>query len=186
MPTTKRESDTFESLSAALQACEDTAALFKLANTDAFGNAAHQLAPDQLKTLRELYRRRKVDLDGKLKLEAFNGQIIRIVGCNFWHSDRFTKINPNATGDGVTLTYHPESQLERTCRSLTTSPVIFRFMRQQTSDGAKMPHEDRPIRALPELVPVRDAKRAAAGQRIWSIQRLPMPDEADGSENSPF
>lgn len=168
----------FETLADTLRRCEDSGALFKAARGDDFVTAALTMTIEDRKALRDLYAQLKVDVDGKLRLETFDKQIIRIVGVRFWHTDK-TFGKTDATGEGVTLTYHPETDPQRTCRSLTSSSVVYRFARRQTDDGKAQPSEDDPIRAYIELVAVKDAARAAEGQRVWTIQRLPMPGASD-------
>jgi hypothetical protein len=148
-----------------LKACETVTDLFKLANSDAFKSQAHALAADDLKTLRDEYRTMQTTLDGKVKLAAFDGQTLRIVNVEWWHSETWDN-------EGVTLHFRPESDPTHKYKALTSSVVIVRFCGKL----ADVPTEDAPIRVQIRLVPVRDPARAAKGQTIFSIKRLPMPE----------
>lgn len=167
-------------LADALTNCADTAALFKLASAPDFGEAAKSLDAVDLKRLRELYKQRKADLDGKTRLDVFDGEIINVVDIQFWHTDKYQ----NNDGKGVTLTYFPESEPTRRCRSMTTSSIVYRFATSACNPRPPTPSD--PCRVMIDLVPVKDAERAAKGQKQWQFRILPTPTRDNGEEGSPF
>lgn len=173
----------YDTLVTALSECADTTALFKLANHADFRAAAHTLSAAELKKLRELYVSRKNDLDGRTRLDEFDGQTIRITDIMFWRTDK-TFGNPNFSGEGVTLTYSPETDLTRVCRSMTSSATVYRFA--TAACNPTPPTRTDPVRAHIELVPVKDLKRAAEGQKQWQFRLLPSATRDNGEEGSPF
>lgn len=180
--TTTTPATRYSTMAKLLTDCSDTGDLFKLASSDDFRAASTTLQPAELKQLRELYRSRKDDLDGKTRLNEFDGQIINITDVQFWHTDKFLDKNPS--GNGVTLSYYPENEPERKCRSMTSSSIVYRFA---TSICSPMPPtRSEPARAHIELVPVKDAKRAAEGQKQWQFRLLPTLARDNGLEGSPF
>lgn len=173
----------YDALATLLSQCDDTSLLFKIAATPDFKAAASTLPPAELKKLRELYVSRKDDLDGKTKLENFDGQIINITDIRFWHTDK-TFGNPNFDGNGVTLTYSPESDPRRVCRSMTSSSIVYRFATKACTPTP--PTLSNPVRAHIELVPVKDEKRAAEGQKQWQFRLMPTLTRDNGEAGSPF
>lgn len=149
--------------------------LFRLASSDAFKEAVYALPPADQDTLRQTYRECQISLDGKVKLDEYDDQILRVIEVFYWQTDRFLDKNPS--GEGVTIAYHPESDLKLRRKSLTSSAPVVRFF----NNLREQPSEEAPIRVHVKLVPVRDPKRAAEGQRIWSIRRLPMAGQAVAS-----
>lgn len=170
----------YDVLASFLSGCTDTGALFKVAGSPDFRAASATLAPAELKRLRELYVTRKNDLDGRTKLDEFDGQIISITDILFWHTDKYE----NNGGNGVTLTYTPESDPTRLCRSMTSSSLVYRFA-TSACDPAPPTASD-PVRVLIQLVPVRDPERAAKGQRQWQFRLMPTLTRDNGLEGSPF
>lgn len=148
--------------------------LYRLAASDDFKRNAGNLSATDLKTLRATYHERMQALDGKVKLEMFDGQVLHIVSVDWWHSDTFDN-------DGVTLHFRPESDLSKRYKGLTSSAPIVRFANMLKD----VPTEHSPVRVLIALEPVRDADRAKQGQKRWTIKRLPMPNEQD-TGGSPF
>lgn len=135
--------------------------LFKLAASDEFKLAASGLEPADLKRLRDLYNETRADLDGKVKLDTFDGQVVNIVNVEWWHSDGFD-------ADGVTLTIRPEREPDKKYRALTSSMAVVQF----ANSLKEVPTEKAPVRVMLQLVPVTDTKRAAQGHKKWSIKRL--------------
>lgn len=162
MPSKTEAPSLLSKLNAQLQECETVTELFKLANSEDFRKDAHTLEADELTSLRAAYRAAQQKLDGKIKLETFDGQVINVVDVDWWHSDQFNN-------DGVTIRFQPESDLGRTYKALTSSAPVVRFFDRL----GFVPTKENPIRVLVKLEPVSDPKRAAQGQRIWTIKRLP-------------
>ncbi len=158
-----------------LQHQETVTELFKLANSDDFKQAAHTLSPDDLKTLRNVYRACQAELDGKVKLADFVGQRLSVFDIGFWHSGAWDN-------DGVTLRFTVEGSTMK-YKALTSSAPVVRW----ASNLDTSPTPEAPVRIELSSRPVSDEKRAAQGQRIFSIRRLPaLTPRTDGSEGSPF
>ena len=173
---TSTASSTLTALTKRLDGMETVTDLFKLANSDEFKTAAHSLTPAELKALRDSYRDRQTRLDGKVKLDVFDGQVLQIIDLEYWHSDQYDN-------DGVTLKFHPETDLSKTYKALTSSAPIVRFANQFDTP----PTAANPARVLVALKPVSDPERAAKGQKVWTIKRLSSPQHVgDGSEGLPF
>lgn len=168
---------TYKSLSEHLKACQTVTDLFKLANSDAFRDASHALSAADLDTLREDYRAMQIQLDGRVKLDQFDGQIIQIVGVEWWHSDTYDQ---GATGgDGVTIFFRQENApAPKRYKAATSSAPIVRFCNRFAN---VVPSEQSPTRVQIKLIPVSDPERAAKGQRIWTIKMLPTPQAAGPS-----
>ena len=178
-----KPSELYETLKGQLRACKTVTDLFKLANSDDFKASAAKLNPNELRELRAEYRSMQTSLDGKVKLDMFDGQIVHIADIDYWKTDRFVDEARGQTGDGVTLTIYPENDPDKRYRALTSSAIIVRF----AANVDVPPTRENPIRALLTLVPVKDPERAAKGQKMWKIKRLaPAHKPGDGSENSPF
>lgn len=170
----------YDVLAGKLTECADNASLFKLAGHADFKAAASTLAPADLRRLRELYAARKNDLDGRAKLEEFDGQVINIVDIGFWHTDKFD----NNDGNGVTLTFIPELEPSRIVKSMTSSSIVYRFATNVCTPIP--PTATDSVRAHISLIPVRDPERAAKGQKQWQFRLLPTPTRNNGELGSPF
>lgn len=152
----------FQKLATQLREQANITELFKVARTDEFVTEASKLPLEDLKRLRDLYNARRAELDGKVRLDTFNGQVVNIVAIEWWHSEGYDN-------DGVSLTMRPEREPDKTYRSLTSSLPIVQFARRLNPQ----PSEQDPVRAIFELVPVTDRKRASEGHKKWSVRRLP-------------
>lgn len=190
MPESKKLPDAFPdwvlnpslaSLTAALRAAPNMGELFKLANDDEFKTAVATLTPDAVKTLRGTYKEMQGNLDGKVRLDQFDGQIVNVVGIDWWHSDRFTDESRGQTGDGVSLHIRTEREPDKLVKAMTSSAPIVNFCNRLRIP----PTEASPLRVFLSLVPVRDPERAAKGQQMWSIKTMPKP-HATGVDNVPF
>src|SRR5215471_1557660 len=157
-------SERFEGLAQALREQTNVSDLFKLAGSDDFKLDAQKLTPPEIKELRSLYHTLQTQLDGKVKLEMFDGQVLLITDIQWWHSDDWDN-------DGVTIRFHPERDAEKTYKSLTSSARIVGFCGKLRD----VPSEQDPVRVVVNLQPVRDKERAAQGQKQWDIRQLPMP-----------
>lgn len=171
---------TFTELSDLLGAQKTVTELFKLANDDSFKRAARSLNPDELTELRKQYKAAQSALDGKVRLEEFDGQILNIIDIDYWQSDQFVDESKGQTGEGVTLKYRPENEIGKVYKSLTSSSVLVRFAKQFETP----PTEANPVRVMVHLEPVRDVDRARLGQRVWKIKRL--PNRGEENTGSPF
>lgn len=167
-------------MSKALEASPTLAELFKLANDPAFKDAVAGLSESDVKTLRTVYQARRDVLDVKVPLETFDGQVIRIVAIDWWHSDRFVDETKGQTGDGVTL--HVRQTPDKLVKCLTSSAPVLRFCNRLQ----ELPSESKPVRAFVELIPVRDPARAARGQKMWSIKQMPPERTVSRDGNVPF
>ena len=174
-----KPSERFSSLMTALDAQTDMTAIFKLAVSDEFKVEASQLPPAELAALRDHYNARRAVLDNKVRLDTFNGQIVYVVGVETWHSDKSFSGN----GDGVTLHVRREADMPKLYKCLTSSLPTVQFVK---SLSGTLPTEDAPVRAIFTLVPVSDAKRAADGQKKWSVKRLPTPNARTTDAGTPF
>jgi len=159
-----------------LRASATVTDLFKLASSDLFRAAAAALPPEEVKALREEYRSCQTALDGKVKLEQFDGQVLNLTGVEWWHSETFDN-------DGVTLRFWPEHDSAHSFKALTSSAPIVRFCNRFGAEGA-LPTPQKPARVIVQLQPVKDAERARQGQKIWTIKALPTPTATPGG--SPF
>jgi hypothetical protein len=154
--------------------------LFKLANDPDFQSAVATLNDADKASLRGLYSERRDALDVKVKLETFDGQVINVVGIDWWHSDRFVDESKGQTGDGVTL--HVRTAPDKLVKVLTSSSPVVRFCNRLRD----LPSEAKPVRVFVELVPVRDPARAARGQMMWSIKQMPPERKPTTDGNVPF
>jgi hypothetical protein len=170
-----------DTMSAALKASPSLTELFKLANDDEFKSAVYTLSAKDQTALRATYQEMRTRLDDKVKLESFDGQIVNIVGIDWWHSDRFTDESKGQTGDGVSLHLRTERDPETTVKAMTSSAPIVNFCNRLRLP----PSVDRPLRVYLNLVPVRDPERAARGQKMWSIKQMPTP-RSQSADNVPF
>lgn len=168
------EKSLYNKLADEVGAQETVTDLFKLANSDGFKAQATQLSPDDLKALRQLYRERMKDLDGKVRLQDFVGQTLNLTDVEFWHSDTWNN-------DGVTLRFHLDDS-SRAYKALTSSASVVRF----ASGLDPLPSKDNPVRVLLDARPVSDEKRAAQGQKVFRIKRLAAPTRATGEDGAPF
>lgn len=173
----------YDAMAKLLGDCNDTSDLFKLASSDDFRAASTTLPPAELAKLRALYVARKNDLDGKTKLDNFDGQVIVIQDIRFWHTDK-TFGNPDFDGNGVTLTFIAETDPTHVHRSVTSSKLVYRFATDACNPLPPSPAS--PVRVHIQLVPVRDAKRAAEGQKQWQFRLLPTATRDNGADGSPF
>jgi hypothetical protein len=162
------DSAEYNDLADKLAACATVTELFKLASSDAWHEAVRRLDPDALDALRGVYKQRQTTLDGKVRLAEFDGQTLRLVGVDWWHSDQFDQ-GPTE-GEGVTLIFRPETDLNKRYKAVTSAVTIVRFCNRLPD----VPTEDHPLRVQVKQVPVSDPDRAAKGQRMWTIKRLPM------------
>lgn len=169
-------------LSAALREPTTLADLFKLANDEDFKLAVAQLTDADTKALRTLFVERRDVVDVKVKLDTFDGQVITIVGIDWWRSERFVDEARGQTGEGVTL--HIRTDADHVVKALTSSSPIVRFCGRLSGD--KLPSEHKPLRVFVELVPVRDPARAARGQMMWSIKALPPERPRTTVDGVPF
>lgn len=162
-----------------LKAQTNTTDLFRLATSDEFKGEAAALPPADLKALRDAYNALRTDMDGKVRLDTFEGQIVYLVGIDWWHSDNSFGRDREGT-DGVTLHIKPENS-DKVYRALTSSAPVVQF-----ANGLREPpSEKEPLRVMLNLVPVADRKRAAEGQKKWQIKRLAMPRERN-VDGAPF
>ena len=143
-----------------LEGCKSVTDLFKLASSDDFKSAAQALNPGDVKQLRAVYHARQQELDGQVKMADLDGQTVNIVGIEWWQSDY---------GDGVTLKFRTESEPDKLYKTRTSSAPVVTF----TTRIREVPSEAEPVRAFFQQVPVSDAKRAAEGQKKWTVRRLP-------------
>lgn len=183
------EKPTYKSLNAQLQGCATISDLQKLATSDDYGLAARQLPADELEQLRDDYRERLKALDGRVRLDVFNGRIVRLVNVEWWHSDTYAKPSSEGgtDGEGVTLFIQPEADFEhdgvkygagKRYKASTSSAPIVRFCNRYAN---AVPSDAAPARVQLQQVPVSDPQRAAAGQKRWDIKQLPMPTSGGGS-----
>ena len=166
---------TLANLTTALKGTQTITELFKLANDDDFKEAVATLKPEDVKALRAVYKEMQTNLDGKVRLDTFDGQIVNIVGIDWWHSDQYQ-------ADGVSLHLRAERDPSKVVKTMTSSAPIVTFCNRVKAP----PSESAPLRVFLSLVPVRDPERAARGQKVWSIKALPAarPQGEDG--NVPF
>lgn len=148
--------------------------LFRMANSDEFKAATRSLSDADLKALRQIYRERMRELDGKIKLSDYVGQVLNVTDVDFWHSQQWGN-------DGVTIRFHLDNSSQM-FKGLTSSAPVVRFF----NDLDEMPTNAVPMRILLDQRPVRDAERAAAGQKVFTIKRMPTPTRGDGSDGAPF
>lgn len=176
-PTPKwlTEKPSLANLSDALRACSNITDLFKLANDDTFKAAVATLKPDDVKTLRATYNDQRVTVDGKVKLEQFEGQVINVVGVSWWHSDAYDN-------DGVSLEIRTEREPDKKYKALTSSAPIVTFCNRLRD----LPSAQKPLRIMLTKVPVRDPERAARGQQMWSVKQMPPAREHGADGNVPF
>lgn len=174
VPDAKNVDAAYLRLSEQLNACGTVTDLFRLASSDQFKADAARLTPEDLKSLRGVYHAKQTDLDGKVKLETFDGQIVQIVGVDWWHSDQYDL-------DGVSLHIRPEREPTRKYKALTSSAPVVTFINRLR----EIPTDKAPVRVLLALAPVTDPERAAKGQKRWTVKRLPMPTDT-ASDGSPF
>lgn len=166
---------TLANLSVALRGTSTITDLFKLANDDEFKASVARLAPEDVKTLRATYNDHRTNVDGKVKLESFDGQVVNIVGIDWWHSDAYDN-------DGVSLHIRTEREPDKKVKALTSSAPVVTFANRLRD----VPSEAKPLRVMLTLVPVRDAERAARGQKIWQIKQMPPAREHGTDGNVPF
>ena len=166
---------TLANLQAALKATSTITDLFKLANDDTFKASVATLPPDSVKALRAVYHDHRTFVDGKVKLESFDGQVVNIVGIDWWHSDQYD-------ADGVSLHIRSEREPEKKVKALTSSAPVVTFANRLRD----VPTEAKPLRVMLSLVPVRDPERAARGQKIWSVKQMPPAREMGSDGNVPF
>jgi hypothetical protein len=171
----------YEQLVAQLRSQTNTTDLFRLATSDDFKGEAASLPPADLKGLRDVYNGLRTEMDGKVRLDTFDGQIVYIVGIDYWHSENSFGRQTDGT-NGVTLHIRPENS-EKEYRALTSSAPVLQFC--ETIGRGRPPTTDEPVRVMLNLVPVTDAKRAREGQKKWQIKRLPMPQERN-TDGAPF
>ena len=162
---------TLVNLTDALRASTTVTDLYKLANDDTFKDAVASLKPEEVKTLRDAYKTFQTSLDGKVKLDTFDGQVINLVGIDWWHSDAYD-------ADGVSLHIRTEREPEKLTKALTSSAPVVTFCNRLR----ELPSESKPLRVMLSLVPVRDPERAARGQKIWQVKQMPPArGQSDGS-----
>lgn len=189
MPESKKLPDAFpawavtptlETMTTALREPVSFAELFKLANDPEFQAAVAILSEPDKKALRAVFSERRDALDVKVKLDTFDGQVINLVGIDWWHSDRFVDESKGQTGDGVTL--HVRQDDGKIVKCLTSSSPVVRFCNRLRD----LPSEHKPMRVFVELVPVRDPARAARGQMMWSIKPMPAVRVSTNTDGAPF
>jgi hypothetical protein len=149
--------------------------LFKLANDDEFKTAVAGLSEPDKKALRATYQELRQQLEGKVKLEQFDGQVINVIGIGWWHSDAYDN-------DGVTLDIRTEREPEKPYRALTSSAAVVTFFNRLR----ELPTEKKPLRVVLALVPVRDPERAARGQKQWTVKQMPPARGQSADGNVPF
>lgn len=164
----------YATLAATLGSAQTITELFKTANGDDFKAATRELHPDDLASLRTIYRERQKELDGKVRLQDYVGENLNITDIEFWHSATWDN-------DGVTLRFHLDNSMQQ-YKALTSSSPIVRF----ATNLDTVPTPENPVRILLSARPVSDEKRAAAGQKIFTVKRLPDGKRTDGSEGAPF
>lgn len=170
----EKQKTMLQALIDALNACTTVTDLFKVASDDGFFTASHALPPEELAQLRDVYRARQTELDGKVKLETLAGQVLHLVNVDWWHSDAYDN-------DGVTLTVRPERNIEQKYKAMTSSAPIVRFCQRFANEP---PTEKNYVRIIATLSPHRDPDKARQGYRIWSIKQLPRV--SDVPSGSPF
>lgn len=164
----------YQALASAIANQSTVTDLFRMVNSDEFKDAAHGLLADDLGSLRTIYRERMKELDGKVRLQDYAGNNLNVVDVEYWHSSQFDN-------DGVTLRFHLDDS-SRTYKALTSSaPVVRAF-----SNLDELPSDAHPMRIYLDMKPVRDEKRAAQGQKIFTVKRLPTGTRGDGSDGAPF
>lgn len=173
---------TLATLSDALRATTTITELFKLGSDDVFRDAVATLKAADQTSLRAVYNEMRTNLDGKVRLDQFDGQVVNIVGIDWWHSDRFTDESRGQTGDGVSLHLRTEREPDKTVKTMTSSAPIVNFCNRIRVP----PTVDRPLRVFLQLVPVRDPERAAKGQKMWSIKQMPAVRVPGADGNVPF
>lgn len=178
-PTPRRTDGTYDTLVGQLRASENITDLFKLATSDDFKNAAAALSPDALKRLRDEYNTIRTQMDGKVRLDTFEGQIVYLVGLDWWHSDKSFGRDTDGT-DGITFHIKPENS-DRVYRALTSAAALVSW----ANNLREPPTEKEPMRVQFSKVPVSDPKRRAEGQTKWQIKRLNMPHQRN-IEGAPF
>lgn len=166
---------TLANLSGALRATSTITDLFKLANDDEFKASVARLPSEEVKQLRTVYNEHRTDVDGKVKLESFDGQVVNIVGIDWWHSDAYDN-------DGVSLHIRTEREPDKKVKALTSSAPVVTFANRLRD----VPSEAKPLRVMLTLVPVRDPERAARGQKIWQVKQMPPAREHGADGNVPF
>jgi hypothetical protein len=149
-------------MSAALTASTTMTDLFKLANDDEFKLAVASLNEPDKKSLRATYQGLREKLDGKAKLDQFDGQVVNLVGIDWWHSDAYDN-------DGVSLHIRTESEPDKLYKALTSSAAVVTFCNRLR----ELPTDAKPLRVILAKIPVRDAERAARGQMQWSVKQMP-------------
>lgn len=158
-------------MNAALKASATVTDLFKLAASEDFKLSVSALKPDEQKVLRATYKEVQTALDGKVRLDTYDGQVVLIVGADWWHSDQYD-------ADGVTLHIRAEREPDKLVKVLTSSAPVVRFAKRFANQLREVPSEAHPVRAFVQLVPVRDPARAKLGHKIWSIKSLPPARQA--------
>jgi hypothetical protein len=166
---------TLENMSVALRDSANITDLFKTANDDEFKAAVATLKQDDVKALRAVYNEARTRLDGKVRLDTFDGQVINLVGIDWWHSDAQDK-------DGVTLHIRSERKPDELYKCLTSSAPVVTFANRLRD----LPSEAKPLRVVLTLIPVRDPKRAAEGQKIWQVKQMPPARGHDADGSVPF
>jgi hypothetical protein len=166
---------TLATLTGALQTSSTMTDLFKLANDDVFKDAVATLPESDKKVLRATYHDMREKLDGKAKLDAFDGQVVNLVGIDWWHSDTYDN-------DGVSLHIRVERDPEKLYKSLTSSAAIVTFCNRLR----ELPTERKPLRVVINKIPVRDPERAARGQTQWQIKQMPPARGQSSDGNVPF
>lgn len=164
----------FSRLATQLRECSTVTDLFRLASSDEFKRDAGGLDANELKRLRDLYNDTRTNLDGKVKLDTFDGQVVNVINIEWWHSDGYD-------ADGVTLTIRPEREPDKKYRALTSSMPVVQF----ANSLKEVPTEKAPVRVMLQLVPVTDRERAAKGHKKWQIKRLPNV-QSRNDQGTPF
>lgn len=168
-------SPTFANMDAALRESSNMTDLFKLANDDEFKAAVATLSDSDKKSLRTTYGELRERLDGKVKLEQFDGQVVNLVGIDWWHSEAYDN-------DGVSLHIRTEREPEKLYKALTSSAAVVTFCNRLRD----LPSDRKPLRIVLSKVPVRDPARAALGQMQWSIKQMPPARGQSADGGVPF
>jgi hypothetical protein len=163
-----------DTLTRALTSQTTMTELFKLANDDDFKAAVATLSDANVKALRASYNDMRTRLDGKVKLETYDGQVVNLVGIDWWHSDSYDN-------DGVSLHLRSEREPDKKVKCMTSSAPVVTFCNRLRD----LPSEQKPLRIVMSLVPVRDPERAAKGQKIWQVKQMP-PARGQTDSNVPF
>lgn len=150
--------------------------LFRTASSEDFKVMSARLDTTDLKRLRDEYNSLRTALDGKVRLDTFDGIVVNVVGLEWWHSDGFD-------ADGVTMHLRTETEPDKRYKVLTSSAPVVQFANSFKADA--LPSDQHPARVIFALVPVNDRARAAIGHKKWSVKRLSTP-QTRTTDGTPF